>query len=110
MIHVQVAELLGEEGCIQPSLSLSGAPTLFVGKEDAAFCVVVDYHVFDKKANIHVPRVNDLLEKLGRGEGESSSHEFIPVMLLLVWQIINPKKEDVTYVPVENVSLRDHMW
>ena len=56
-------------GTICPSHSPIGAPVLFVKKKDASLRMVVDYRKLNaatRKDRYPLPRINDLLERLGK--------------------------------------------
>jgi hypothetical protein len=56
-------------GTIRPSHSPIGAPVLFVKKKDSSLRMVVDYRKLNsatRKDRYPLPRINDLLERLGK--------------------------------------------
>ena len=56
-------------GTIRPSQSPISAPVLFVKKKDRSLCMVVDYRRLNtamRKDRYPLPRINDLLEQLGK--------------------------------------------
>ncbi|XP_070054351.1 uncharacterized protein [Nicotiana tomentosiformis] len=62
----QLQELL-DKGFIQPSVSLWGAPILFVKKNDGSMCMCIDYPQLDKvtvKNWYPLPRIDDLFDQL----------------------------------------------
>ncbi|GKG46673.1 hypothetical protein Tco_0501519, partial [Tanacetum coccineum] len=65
-LWVQLQELL-EKGFTRPSLSLWGAPMLFVKKKDGSFRMCIDYHELNKltvKNRYPIPRIDDLFDQL----------------------------------------------
>ena len=73
-LEKQVTELL-EKGYIQPSQSPFGAPVLFVPKPDGSHRMCIDYRGLNKitiKNRHALPRIDDLLDTLGKAEVFSS--------------------------------------
>jgi transposase InsO family protein len=73
-IDSQVKDLL-EKGFIEPSASPFGAPILFVKKKDGSLRMVIDYRALNRvtvKNKYPLPRVDDLLDKLGGAKFFSS--------------------------------------
>ncbi len=73
-VQTQIADLLAK-GYIEPSSSPFGAPILFVKKKDGSLRMVVDYRALNKitvKNKYPLPRVDDLLDKLGGAQLFSS--------------------------------------
>ena len=58
---------LTEKGYIQPSVSLFGAPVLFVPKKDGGMCMCIGYRALSK-VTVHnrypLPRIDELLDRL----------------------------------------------
>ena len=70
----QVKELL-EPGRIVPSSSPYGAPVLFVPKPDGSMRMCIDYRELNKvtqKNKYPMPRIDDLMDKLGGAKYFSS--------------------------------------
>ena len=62
----QLQELL-DKGFIRPSVSLSGAPILFVKKKDGSMRLCIDYRKLNKvtiKNKYPLPRIDDLFDQL----------------------------------------------
>ncbi|KAH0679464.1 hypothetical protein KY284_020549 [Solanum tuberosum] len=62
----QLKDLL-DKGFIRPSVSLSGAPVLFVRKKDDSFRMCIDYRQLNKvtiKNKYPLPRIDDLFDQL----------------------------------------------
>ena len=69
-LKLQLQELL-EKGFIHPSVSLWGAPMLFVKKKDGTLRLCVDYRLLNKmivKNKYPLPRIDDLFDQL-KGAG-----------------------------------------
>ena len=65
-LKLQLQELL-EKGFIRPSVSLWGAPVLFVKKKDGTLRLCVDYRQLNKmivKNKYSLPRIDDLFDQL----------------------------------------------
>jgi hypothetical protein len=65
-MNVQLNEML-DKGYIRPSVSLWGAPTLFVKKKDGTLRLCIDYKKLNKmtiKKKYHFPRIDDLFDHL----------------------------------------------
>ena len=65
-LKLQLQELL-EKGLIRPSVSLWGAPVLFVKKKDGTLRLCVDYRQLNKmtvKNKYPLPRIDDLFDQL----------------------------------------------
>ena len=65
----QLQDLL-DKGFIQPSMSLWGAPKLFVKKKDGSLQMCVDYHQFNKVTikNYNTPSPRTVREEVLRGK------------------------------------------
>ena len=58
-----------EKGWIHPSMSPYGAPLLFVCKKTGKLRMCIDYHLLNRQTKLDVfpiPRIADLLDRLGR--------------------------------------------
>ena len=87
----QIKDLLSQ-GYIRPSCSPYGAPILFVPKKDGRWRMCVDYRLLNrqtKKDKYPIPRIDDLLDKLGR------SQYFTKLDLASGYHQIAMKAEDV---------------
>ena len=87
----QIKDLLSQ-GYIRPSCSPYGAPILFVPKKDGRWRMCVDYRLLNrqtKKDKYPIPRIDDLLDKLGR------SRYFTKLDLASGYHQIAMKAEDV---------------
>ena len=65
-LKIQFQELL-DKGFIHPSVSLWGAPVLFVKKKDSTLWLCVDYRQLNKmtvKNKYPLPRIDDLFDQL----------------------------------------------
>ena len=65
-LKMQLQELL-EKKYIRPSLSLWGAPVLFVNKKDGTLILCIDYRKLNKftvKNKYPLPRIDDLFDKM----------------------------------------------
>ena len=65
-LKLQLQELL-EKGFIRPSVSLWGAPVLFVKKKDGTLQLCIDYRQLNKltvKNKYPLPRIDDLFDQL----------------------------------------------
>ena len=66
----QITEML-ESGEIQPSVSPSGAPVLFVKKQDGSLRMCIDYRALNKqtiKNKYPLPRIEEMLDRLGKAK------------------------------------------
>ena len=57
-----------DKGCIHPSISLYGAPLLFVCKKTDKLRICIDYHALNRQTKLDVfpiPHIADLLDYLG---------------------------------------------
>ena len=66
----QVKDLL-EQNFVRPSYSPYGAPVIFVPKKDGRWRMCIDYRMLNrqtKKDKYPIPRINELLDKLGRSK------------------------------------------
>ena len=66
----QLTRLL-DQGFIQPSVSLWGAPVLFQKKKDGTFCLCIDYRGLNQctiKNKYPLPRIDELLDCLGKAK------------------------------------------
>ena len=57
------------KGWIRHSVSLYGAPILFVRKKTGELCMCVDFRSLNKQMRLDmflIPRIHDLLDKLGK--------------------------------------------
>ena len=62
----QLKDLL-DRGFIRPSISLWGAPVLFLRKKDGSLRMYIDYHQLNKvtvKNKYPLPRINDFFNQL----------------------------------------------
>ena len=69
-LQAQIDELLAQ-GHIRPSTSPYGAPVLFVPKKDGRWRMCVDYRALNRqtiKDKYPLPRIDDLLDRLGRAK------------------------------------------
>ena len=69
-LKIQLQELL-DKGFIRPSVSLWGAPVLFVKKKDGTLRMCIDYRQINKvtvKNKYPLPRIEDLFDQL-KGAG-----------------------------------------
>ena len=67
-METQIRDLLAQ-GFIQPSVSPWGSPILFVPKKDGRWRMCIDYRALNKstiKDSFPLPRIDDLLDRLGR--------------------------------------------
>jgi hypothetical protein len=66
-LKMQLKEMM-DKGYIQPSVSLWGAPVLFVKKKDGTLRLCINYIQLNKvtiKNKYPLPRINDLFDQLG---------------------------------------------
>ena len=87
----QIEELL-EKGFIRPSVSLWGAPVLFVKKKDGSLRLCIDYRELNKvtvKNKYPLPRIDDLLDQL------SGSSIFSKIDLRSGYHQLRVRAEDV---------------
>ena len=64
-----------EKGWIRPSVSPYGAPLLFVCKKTGELRMCIDYHALNHQTKLDIfpiPRIADLLDRLGRARFFSS--------------------------------------
>ena len=64
-----------EKGWIRPSVSPYGAPLLFVCKKTGKLRMCIDYHALNCQTKLDIfpiPRIADLLDRLGRARFFSS--------------------------------------
>nr|GEW38872.1 putative reverse transcriptase domain-containing protein [Tanacetum cinerariifolium] len=90
-LSVQLQVLL-EKGFIRPSLSLWGAPVLFVKKNDASFRMFIDYHELNKLTASNrypLPRIDDLFNQL------QSSSVYSKTDLQLGYHQLHIKEENI---------------
>jgi hypothetical protein len=84
-------ELL-DKGFIRPSISLWGAPMLFVKKKNGSMRMCIDYQELNKvtiKNRYPLPRIDDLLGQLQRAQ------VFFKVDLLSGYHQVRVKEEDI---------------
>ncbi|WMV09522.1 hypothetical protein MTR67_002907 [Solanum verrucosum] len=94
----QLKDLL-DKSFIRPSISLWGAPVLFVCKKDGSLCMCIDYRQLNKvtiKNKYHLPMIDDLFDQL-----QEASY-FSKIDLRSSYHQLRVKKDDILKTTFRN--------